>query len=154
MIITAQSTACCVYSIHRWMNGQHCVGCAPGALWRHANWSRPSCAGSNMVELMSLSVIIVTFNSRHEIDDCLSSLYSDLGGQSAHVIIVDSNSADGTADHVALRWPQVHVIALSANWGFAAANNLGLQASTSEAVLLLNPDTSRSLACAKQCSRC
>lgn len=112
-----------------------------------------------------LSVIIVTLNSRQEIDACLASLFADLGERQAtsdaivnrrlqatsdaivnqrlqaRVIVVDNASTDGTAAHIAAQWPQVTLLAQAENRGFAAANNIGLAHATGDAVLLLNPDT-------------
>jgi GT2 family glycosyltransferase len=89
----------------------------------------------------TLAVIIVTYNSRGEIDACLRSLYADLGDRAAEIVVVDNASPDGTAEHVAQTWPDVRVLAQRINRGFAAANNLGLQVTTGDLALLLNPDT-------------
>lgn len=88
---------------------------------------------------VSLAAIIVTYNSRREVDACLSSLFADLGTRPAQVIVVDNASSDDTAAHIAARWPSVTLLAQTVNRGFAAANNIGLAAA--DVVLLLNPDT-------------
>ncbi len=88
-----------------------------------------------------LSVVVVTYNSRREIDACLEGLYADLGLQSAQVIVVDNASMDGTAEHVREQWPRVTLLAEARNHGFAGANNIGLSAATGDPILLLNPDT-------------
>ena len=88
----------------------------------------------------ALPVIIVTFNSKCEIDACLENLYADFE-RPATVIVVDNASVDGTAGHVASRWPQVTLLPQVENVGFAAANNIGLKCAASDPVLLLNPDT-------------
>ncbi len=90
---------------------------------------------------LALAVIVVTYNSRQEIDACLASLFADLGKRQARVIVVDNASTDGTAPHVAAKWPEVALLAQANNRGFAAANNIGLAHATGDAVLLLNPDT-------------
>jgi N-acetylglucosaminyl-diphospho-decaprenol L-rhamnosyltransferase len=90
---------------------------------------------------VSLAIIIVTYNSRHEIDACLSSLFADLGTRPAQVIVVDNASSDGTVEHIAAHWQAVTLLTQTTNRGFAAANNIGLDATASDAVLLLNPDT-------------
>ncbi len=90
---------------------------------------------------VSLAVIIVTYNSRREIDTCLNSLFADLGTRPAQVIVVDNASSDGTVARVAAQWQQVLLLAQTTNRGFAAANNIGLATIASDAVLLLNPDT-------------
>jgi N-acetylglucosaminyl-diphospho-decaprenol L-rhamnosyltransferase len=87
-----------------------------------------------------LGVVIVTYNSRREIDTCLEALFSELGSRPAHVIVVDNASTDGTAEWIATRWPQVALRAQRENRGFAAANNAGLRELADEMILLLNPD--------------
>lgn len=89
----------------------------------------------------SLAIIIVTFNSREEIDACLQSLVGHTDPFPTTITVVDNASADGTAAHVRERWPTVQVIDSGGNLGFAKANNIGIRASTSEYVLLINPDT-------------
>jgi len=89
----------------------------------------------------TLAVIIVTYNSRHEIGDCLDSVVGHTEPYSAQVVVVDNQSADGTLGFIRERWPQVRTIDAGGNLGFARANNLGVAASTGDFVLLLNPDT-------------
>ncbi|MGE5140465.1 MAG: glycosyltransferase family 2 protein [Rudaea sp.] len=88
-----------------------------------------------------LSVVIVTYNSVSEIDTCLSSLYAELQGRQADVVVIDNASTDRTAEHVAEHWPQVRLFAEPTNLGFAGANNIGLAAAAGDCILLLNPDT-------------
>ena len=57
------------------------------------------------------------------------------------ITIVDNASTDGTADHVRSRWPTVQVIESGGNLGYARANNIGIGKTSSDYVLLLNPDT-------------
>ena len=85
-----------------------------------------------------LSIIIVTYNSRGEIDDCLRSL---TGGMERDIVVVDNASTDGTAMHIRERWPRIHVIESGTNIGFARATNIGIRQTSGELVLLLNPDT-------------
>jgi GT2 family glycosyltransferase len=88
-----------------------------------------------------LSIVIVTFNSSREIGVCLRSL-TDAAPNTAHeIVVIDNASADGTAALVRERWSSVRLIEAGANLGFAAANNRAIRASSSELVLLLNPDT-------------
>jgi GT2 family glycosyltransferase len=87
-----------------------------------------------------LAVVIVTHDSRREIDACLSTLAHHAPAPETQVVVVDSGSTDGTAEHVAAHWPAVRVLA-GLNVGFAAACNRGIAATTSELILLLNPDT-------------
>jgi N-acetylglucosaminyl-diphospho-decaprenol L-rhamnosyltransferase len=89
----------------------------------------------------SLAVVIVTFNVREEIGACLDSLVGHTAPYRTEIVIVDNASSDGTVDAVRARWPEVRVIETGANLGFARANNVGIRATRSEFVLLLNPDT-------------
>lgn len=90
----------------------------------------------------TLAIIIVTYNSREEIDPCLQSLVGHTAPFTTSVTVVDNASPDGTAGHVRQKWsPHVRVIDAGGNVGFSRANNLGIRATDSEYVLLLNPDT-------------
>jgi GT2 family glycosyltransferase len=87
-----------------------------------------------------LSIIIVTFNSRAEIDACLRSLTDGIHVD-REIVVIDNSSTDGTAAHVRERWPGIRLVQLGANLGFARASNIGIQQTFGELVLLLNPDT-------------
>jgi N-acetylglucosaminyl-diphospho-decaprenol L-rhamnosyltransferase len=89
----------------------------------------------------SLAIVIVTYNSLTEIDDCLQSLVGHTAPFPTTITVVDNASSDGTAEHVRQRWPMVQVIEAGDNLGFSKANNLGIRATTSDYVLLMNPDT-------------
>lgn len=84
------------------------------------------------------SVLVVTYNSSSTIRACLPLL---LGMPQLEVIVVDNNSADGTAAILSQEFPSVQLITLSENVGFARACNIGVSASQGSLVLLLNPDT-------------
>jgi len=88
-----------------------------------------------------LTIVIVTYNSRHEIDSALGALREPRPCTEHEILVVDNASVDGTASHVRGSWPDVRVIDAGGNLGFAAANNIGIRHSASEIVLLLNPDT-------------
>jgi GT2 family glycosyltransferase len=88
-----------------------------------------------------LTIVVVTFNSKADVDACFEALPAAAPATTHQVIVVDNASADGTAAHVRSRWPGVHVLDAGGNAGFARANNLGIRATESELVLLLNPDT-------------
>jgi N-acetylglucosaminyl-diphospho-decaprenol L-rhamnosyltransferase len=89
----------------------------------------------------SLAIIIVTYNSATEIDGCLQSIVGHTRPFPTTITVVDNASTDGTAAHVRERWPTVQVIESGGNLGFAKANNIGIRATSSDYVLLLNPDT-------------
>ena len=90
----------------------------------------------------SLAIVIVTYNSREEIDSCLQSLVGHTAPFPTTITVVDNQSTDGTAAHVREKWSSaVRVIDAGGNVGFARANNIGIRATDSEYVLLMNPDT-------------
>ncbi|MEW5983331.1 MAG: glycosyltransferase family 2 protein [Acidobacteriota bacterium] len=88
-----------------------------------------------------LAIVIVSFNTRPELEDCLASIAAHPPSTSYEIIVVDNASADGTPDVLRIRWPEVRLIAAGRNLGFAGANNLGIRGADSEFVLLLNSDT-------------
>jgi GT2 family glycosyltransferase len=88
-----------------------------------------------------LSIIIVSYNSRAELDGCLTSLTGAQSPATDHeIVVVDNASADGTPGVLRERWPGVRLIEAGGNRGFAAANNIGIRHTSGELVLLLNPD--------------
>lgn len=100
----------------------------------------------------SLAVVIVSYNVRGLLHDCLRSLFVSLGRSpelSASVWVVDNASSDGSAAMVAEEFPQVRLLALEENLGFVRANNLVLRElgfgekgrTYPDYVFLLNPDT-------------
>lgn len=94
-----------------------------------------------MADRDSLAVIIVTFNSISEIDACLDSLIGHTAPFPTTITVVDNASKDRTAAHVREKYPMVQVIDAGKNLGFAKANNIGIRATKSDYVLLMNPDT-------------
>jgi N-acetylglucosaminyl-diphospho-decaprenol L-rhamnosyltransferase len=90
--------------------------------------------------VIDLSIVIVSFNARADLERCLASLRHAPPAASHEIIVVDNASTDGSA-RAARAWPAVRVIESSVNRGFAAANNVGIRQGTGQALLLLNPDT-------------
>ncbi len=90
--------------------------------------------------MTTLSIIIVSFNARADLERCLESLHAARPVTPHEILVVDNGSADGSADAVR-RWPDVRVIEAGANLGFARANNIGIRASDGTNILLLNSDT-------------
>jgi N-acetylglucosaminyl-diphospho-decaprenol L-rhamnosyltransferase len=87
-----------------------------------------------------LSIVIVSYNTRVDLERCLTSLNKPPPSVSNDIIVVDNQSSDGSVES-AKRFPRVTVIDAGANRGFAAACNIGIRNSTGDMVLLLNPDT-------------
>src|ERR1035438_1243678 len=84
-----------------------------------------------------LAVVIVTYNSSHDIGDLLDSLPAALDGLTADVVVVDNGSADGTADLVAARGDSR--VVRSANVGYAGGINRGVrEAAPADAILILD----------------
>ncbi len=88
-----------------------------------------------------LSIIIVNWNVRDLLRECLRSLDAGRGGEELEVIVVDSASADGSVDMVRAEFPWVRLIPCDENVGFPRGNNLGLAEARGDYLLLLNPDT-------------
>ena len=90
---------------------------------------------------MTVSIVIVNYNTRDLLIDCLDSIYENLGGVAFDVWVVDNGSTDESPDAVRERYPQVILIENSYNLGFARANNQALRAVEGRYVVLLNSDT-------------
>lgn len=91
--------------------------------------------------MKKISVIVVSFNVKPYVEQCILSLRKALREIDSEVIVVDNCSTDGTADYISLRYPDVKVLRNHVNCGFSKANNQAIRVSDSEYVLLLNPDT-------------
>jgi hypothetical protein len=97
--------------------------------------------------MTDLSIVIVTWNSRDVLLDCLASLEREVlarrdpGRIEVETLVVDNGSADGTVQVVRQRFPWAEVIALPSNLGFAAGNNVGLRKASGRHAVLLNSDT-------------
>lgn len=90
---------------------------------------------------MTLSVIIVSYNVRHYLDQCLRSVFAAGKGLEMEVFVVDNCSTDDSVSHLAGEFPQVHFMANKENIGFSRANNQAIRLAVGRYVLLLNPDT-------------
>ncbi len=94
--------------------------------------------------MTDLSVVVVNWNTRELVLACLdsvrASLFEERPAPRAEVIVVDNGSSDGSADGVAERFPDVELIRLSANRGFAGGCNAALERARGDVVLLLNSD--------------
>jgi O-antigen biosynthesis protein len=97
---------------------------------------------------IKLSIVIVNYNVKYFLEQCLISVYKairplavDYYPFCADIWVVDNNSSDGSVEMVREKFPEVHIIANTDNKGFSAANNQAIRKSNAEFVLLLNPDT-------------
>ena len=90
---------------------------------------------------MELSVIIVSYNVKDYLRQCLFSAIKAAKDISHEIIVVDNNSSDSSAEMVRQEYPAVKLISNKNNLGFSAANNTGIRQSSGEFILLLNPDT-------------
>lgn len=90
---------------------------------------------------MKLTVVIVSYNVKFYLEQCLNALSRALKGVDAEVYVVDNHSKDESAEYLVERFPSIKMIASPHNLGFARANNMAIRDSQSKYVLLLNPDT-------------
>ncbi|MCE5340398.1 MAG: glycosyltransferase family 2 protein [Planctomycetaceae bacterium] len=91
--------------------------------------------------MVKVSIIIVSWNVKNDLLNCLSSLQKNRPSFTFEQIVVDNNSTDQTVSAVRQQFPDVAVIENRENQGFAKANNLGIEIAKGEYVFLLNPDT-------------
>jgi GT2 family glycosyltransferase len=104
---------------------------------------------------MVLSVIIVNYNVKFFLEQCLYSVERSLlqlapPGET-EVLVVDNHSTDGSVEYCKERFPRVHFIVNTENKGFSAANNQALKLATGRYILFLNPDTILSEDCCRTC---
>lgn len=89
---------------------------------------------------MEISIIVVSYNTKDLLLDCLSSVFDTIKEPSFEVWVVDNNSTDGTVGAVRKQYPAVKIIANEENLGFAAANNQAFHQMNGRYALLLNSD--------------
>jgi len=94
-----------------------------------------------MTDTVDLSIIIVAWNVRDLVLDCLASIQDAKLGIPYEVIVVDNGSVDETPAAVARQFPETRVVALPGNIGFGAGNNRGLERMRGRHAVLLNSDT-------------
>ncbi len=90
---------------------------------------------------MDLSIIIVSWNNREILGECLKSIYQYTQNLDFEVLVSDNGSTDGTLELIKEDFPQVKFIANNNNLGFARANNLAYHQATGRYILFLNDDT-------------
>src|ERR1700761_3590257 len=94
---------------------------------------------------MELSIIIVSYNVKYFLEQCLCSVERAVSvlpsAADTEIIVVDNDSSDGSAEWLPARFPRVQFILNSVNKGFGAANNQALARANGKYILFLNPDT-------------
>lgn len=88
-----------------------------------------------------MSIIIVNYNTRELLRECLSSLFEWTSSLLFEVIVVDNDSSDDSERMVREFFPQVNILTAGGNVGFGRANNIGIQIARGRNIFLLNPDT-------------
>jgi GT2 family glycosyltransferase len=96
-----------------------------------------------MSNILDLSIIIVSFNTKKILGDCLKSIKKTLAGDALtyEVVVIDNNSVDGTREMLISDFPEVATILNDGNAGFGKANNQGIKIAKGTHILLLNSDT-------------
>jgi len=119
------------------------------AQFSQSAYSSADSSGSSRLEMLvpspqsklgSVSVVIVVWNAKAYVLECLESLIQHCSGAYTEVIIVDNASTDGTPELIERRFPEFTIIRNTENLGFAKANNIGIQHTTGEYVCLVNSD--------------
>jgi GT2 family glycosyltransferase len=90
---------------------------------------------------MQLSVIILNYNVRYFLEQCVLSVQKALEGIEGEIIVVDNNSSDDSCAMMRSRFPNVKLIENKDNLGFPKGNNIGVAEAKGEYVCILNPDT-------------
>jgi len=90
---------------------------------------------------MTLSIVIVNYNTEKLLRGCLESVYAGANGTPFDIYVVDNNSCDRSVEMVRSEFPKVKVIENASNAGFSKANNTAISQTKADYVLLLNPDT-------------
>ncbi len=90
---------------------------------------------------MKLSIVIVNYNVKYFLEQCLHSVYKACKGLDSEVYVVDNNSVDGSIKMIREKFPEVRLIENKDNKGFSRANNQAIRKAKGDYILLLNPDT-------------
>src|SRR5271167_2095578 len=90
--------------------------------------------------LFDVSVVIVSFNTREVLRECLESVRRGSESLRVQTIVVDNCSADGSREMVQQEFPEVLLVCSDVNLGFAGANNLGFKSARGRYIVLLNSD--------------
>jgi GT2 family glycosyltransferase len=89
-----------------------------------------------------ISIILVNYNGKKLLEDCLSALFSvSYPVDTYEIIVVDNASSDGSVSYIKRNFPKVKLIELETNTGFTGGNNIGIEHASGEYIVLLNNDT-------------
>ena len=91
--------------------------------------------------MAAISIIIVNYNVKYFLEQCLCSILAASQAEDVEVIVVDNASTDNSVPYIRDRFPDVIILALERNLGFSTANNRGVEKANGEILLFLNPDT-------------
>ncbi|MEN8204245.1 MAG: glycosyltransferase [Bacteroidota bacterium] len=90
---------------------------------------------------MDLSIVIVNYNVKYFLEQCLHAVQQAIIGLNTEVFVVDNNSVDGSVSEIRQKFPWIKIIENKENLGFSKANNQAIGESEGRYILLLNPDT-------------
>jgi GT2 family glycosyltransferase len=110
----------------------------------------------DMSQTLRVAVIIVSYNTRDLLLECVASVLAVTGGVEFELVVIDNGSEDGSYEELRKRYPAVTAVSNKENLGFGAACNQGIKATTAPFVLLLNSDariTPEALAALHECMR-
>ena len=88
-----------------------------------------------------ISIVIINWNTRNRLSECLMSIISEPNSDPYEILVVDNHSDDASSQMVRTKFPQVKLLEMRENVGFARANNIAIWRSRGDHKLLLNPDT-------------
>jgi len=101
--------------------------------------------------MTKLSIIIVNYNVKHFLEQCLISVFNAITNIETEVFVVDNNSVDGSSAMIKEKYPSVSLIENKKNHGFSFANNQAMRIAKGQYILLINPDTVVEEDCFEKC---
>src|ERR1700680_4486287 len=103
--------------------------------------------------MIRISIVIVTWNGKRYVEECLDSLRAYINDSTAEVIVVDNASTDGAPELVRDSYTGVTLIRNDKNLGFAKANNIGIRSASGEYICLINSDVRVHDGCVEKIAR-
>ncbi|AYK15550.1 glycosyltransferase family 2 protein [Methanosarcina flavescens] len=88
----------------------------------------------------SVSIVILSYNNREDLEECIPSLMSQTY-QDFEIIVVDNASMDGSEEFIRTNYPMIKVVQTGKNLGYPAGNNAGFEVAEGEYIVVVNPDT-------------